>query len=187
MNIMNNDMDRAENKLTRHLREEDIVPYLEGKLPEARRDPLESHLHGCGECRTQLAELRSVMAEMDDWVVSEPPASPGSFDAAVRTRIATEGDAGSGWLTGWMQPAWGLTLGVFVLGAAGLWMLPRDTVTLEPDEVAIIVEADVDAIFQASSSDEGFVPGDELWMADYELIEEFDALFEEGENGSNQL
>lgn len=181
---MNNEMS---DELTRHLREEDIVPYLEGKLPASRRADLEGHLKGCGDCRAHLAELRSVMAEMDEWVVSEPPETLVSFDAAVRTRVAAEGDAGFGWLAGWMQPrpAWGLALGVFVLGVAGLWMLPRDTVTPAFDGIAVI-EADVDAIFQAPG-DDGVVADDGLWMADYELIQEFDALFEDGENGNSRL
>ncbi len=184
---MNNEMS---DELTRHLREEEIVPYLEGKLPEARRAGLDGHLQGCGDCRAHMDELRSVMAEMGEWVVSEPPETLGAFDAAVRTRIAAEGDAGSGWLAGWMQPqprpAWGLALGVLVLGAAGLWMLPRDTVTPDDGIAGLVIEADVDAVIRASG-DDGVATGDELWMTDYELIQEFDALFEDGENGNSRL
>ena len=185
---MNNDRNNEDR--TWHLEEEDIIPYLEGKLDEALLPGVEFHLNGCGDCRAHLAALRSVMAEMDEWAVSEPPASPSSFDAAVRLKIAAEGSEETGWLARWLQPAWGLALGVFVLGAAGLWMLPRGTVTsdLNLNEVAII-EADVDALFQASLDWEGDggMTGDDLWMADYEWIQEFDALFEDGENGHRQL
>ena len=171
--------------LTRHLREEEIVPFLEGKLPDEGRAQFESHLAECRPCREHLAELRAVMDELDDWAAVEPS---GAFDAAVREKIASDGEAPSrafGWL---LRPGWGvaLTLALLAGGAMGVWMLaPGDTA---PDVADVIVAEDVDAVFGAELNDEELAAlDDQQWTADYDLIQEFDALFDDGENGSSQL
>jgi hypothetical protein len=48
------------------------------------------HLEECGECREELAELRSTMTLMDDWATPEP--SP-FFDAKLLARLRAEQDA----------------------------------------------------------------------------------------------
>ena len=73
------------NETRNHLREEDIVPYLESRLAGADRARVDEHLADCGECRNHLAELRSVMGVLDEWVAAEPLPS---FDAAVRQNLA---------------------------------------------------------------------------------------------------
>jgi anti-sigma factor RsiW len=40
-----------------------LSEYLDGELPEGERAALESHLRGCGDCSSVLAELREVLAE----------------------------------------------------------------------------------------------------------------------------
>ena len=171
--------------LTRHLREEEIVPFLEGKLPAEGRAQFESHLAECRACREHLTELRAVMEELNDWVAVEPS---GAFDAAVRERIGSEKTpsvGGLGWL---LRPGWGvaLTLALLAGGAIGVWRLaPGDSA---PDVADVIVADDVDAVFGAALDDEEMAAlEDQQWTADYELIQEFDALFEDGENGSSQL
>ena len=38
--------------------------YLEGALPGRRRRSYERHLRGCPHCRTHLAQIRSIVAEL---------------------------------------------------------------------------------------------------------------------------
>jgi anti-sigma factor RsiW len=82
-----------------------ITRYLDGELAGAQRAALEAHVAACGECRQELAAVRTLRAAL-----AEVPV-PGS-EAADRTRIlaaagpllerhagrAGRARAGAGWL-----------------------------------------------------------------------------------------
>ena len=50
----------------------------------ASRPDVASHLAGCGECMTELAELRATFALLDTWTAPEPSAY---FDSKLHARL----------------------------------------------------------------------------------------------------
>ncbi|MGH9777374.1 MAG: anti-sigma factor family protein, partial [Candidatus Acidiferrales bacterium] len=73
--------------MSEHLKEEVMVPFLDGRLDPAERGPLEAHLAACADCRAHVDELRAVVGALGEWPAVLP--SP-SFDAALRARVAQE-------------------------------------------------------------------------------------------------
>ena len=103
------------NEPTKHLREEDFIPFLEAKLSPAECGRVGAHIAACSECRTQLDGLQSVLSLMDDWTAVEP--SP-SFDAAVRQKLEAEAAGSIGWSWFGLRPAFGASLVLVALLAA---------------------------------------------------------------------
>lgn len=169
------------NKPGTHLREEEFIPYLESRLVAADCVRVECHLRECGECRTRVAELRSLMGVLEEWTPMEP--SP-AFDAGVRRRIAEEASQPSVWAWLRLRPAFGagLVLVALLAGAAGLWQIPL------PEEVSqtAVAELDPDATIELlPAMDELLREEGELELSDnqellenYELLEQFDIFFE---------
>src|SRR3972149_1791158 len=73
--------------MSEHLREEDFIQYLDGRLNEAARAGLDRHLAACADCRGRVDELRGVMGVLGEWQAAGP--SP-RFDAALRARLAED-------------------------------------------------------------------------------------------------
>jgi anti-sigma factor RsiW len=61
---------------TSHLSSDHLAAFLDGRLTGAERERAVRHFAGCGECRSELTELRDVLA-------SARPRSRGWFVAAV--------------------------------------------------------------------------------------------------------
>ena len=168
--------------MSEHLKEENIVPFLDGRLDPAERGPVEAHLAACAACRAQVEELRAVVGVLGEW----PGVSPSpSFDAALRARVAQEAEQGSGWFA--LRPAWGAALaaGVVLAVAVASW---------QPGEVEPppLPEAPGVAVAPQPSPPAGTQPtqpetngSDELAVLDnpevldnFKLLSEFDILFE---------
>jgi anti-sigma factor RsiW len=73
--------------MSEHLKEEVIIPFLDGRLSAAERAPLQAHLAACAACRAQVDELRAVVGVLGEWPAVAP--SP-DFDAALRARVSEE-------------------------------------------------------------------------------------------------
>src|SRR5512145_1349288 len=113
--------------MSEHLKEESIIPYLDGRLSAAERQALGAHLSVCAECRERVDELRAVMSTLGEWTL-EPP-SP-AFDAALRARLAEEAEQGSGWLV--LRPIYGAALAAAVVLASAVALWPPQTVEAPP-------------------------------------------------------
>jgi hypothetical protein len=83
----------------RHLQSDELIDLAEGTRPDASAP----HLQACEACRTQLADLRTMMSRASQADVPEP--SPLFWDhlsARVRDAVAAEGVPRATWL-GWLQ------------------------------------------------------------------------------------
>lgn len=174
------------NETRNHLREEDIVPYLESRLAGPERAQVESHLAACPGCRSHLDELRSVMSVLDEWAAVEP--SP-SFDAAVRQRIAAEPEKATGWEWLRLRPALGaaLVMSALLAGAVSLWRLPPPETTGGGPEVALENRLGEEWNEILAEEDELTLVESQELIADYELLKQFDVLFELSEAEEQQL
>jgi len=97
-------------------RDEMLVAYLYGDIGSAERAAFDAHLAKCGSCRTELAELRGVRAQLDQWAPPEPVRalaydSPPHADSRARVWRSL------GQIPAWAQVAAAL---VFLGVAAGL-------------------------------------------------------------------
>lgn len=155
--------------MSTHLREEEFVSYLDARLSPAERTRLDEHLAACAACRTQLDEFRGLMGLLGEWKAVEP--SP-EFDAALRARLAEEAPGRTRW--GWFRPAYAaaaLALAGMIAVGVVLWqpMAP------EPVPPAAGVERPPRP---PVVGDDLAVVENPVLLEDYELLEEFDALFE---------
>jgi hypothetical protein len=109
---------------------------VNSKLADLLLDPqsvpmeLRNHVEDCAECGRELAELRSTMGLLDEWVVAET--NP-FFDAKLLARLRAEQEAEPvGFLERWkarfvygsslrMQPLMAGALGVIILGGGGTY------------------------------------------------------------------
>ncbi|MFQ5694415.1 MAG: anti-sigma factor family protein [Terriglobia bacterium] len=168
--------------MTTHLREQDYIPYLDGKLSAAERDSFDAHLAACADCRVRVEEMRALAGVLDQWTAVEP--SP-AFDAAVRTRLADEKEktqVGFVW-----RPAFALgALAALALLAVlvGLWQTPTPpegpqvTQTSPPEAGAPTQVESLPELTTATAGDELAVLEDAVLLENYELLQEFDVLFE---------
>jgi anti-sigma factor RsiW len=167
--------------MTKHLREDQIIPYLDGRLEPDTRQPIERHLNVCPACRTRLEELRSVLALMNEWRAADP--SPG-LERALRERLAAETEkAESAWAWLRPRPALLLALALVLVAFAAFQFWPRPASDLVPAPQVVRVTPPS----QTAPLPAGTLPGegDDLALLDnpvllenYELLEQFDILFE---------
>lgn len=167
--------------MTKHLREDEIVPYLDSRLSESERQRLDRHLADCSDCRTRMGEIRAVMSVLDEWRAVGP--SP-AFDAAVRERLRAEPEPARGWAWLRLRPAWAAALMLAVVAAIGLWQLTSPVPPLETETVQQQAQVDPTPTPE-SAPDSTAGEGDSLLLLDspvllenYELLAEFDVLFE---------
>lgn len=174
--------------MTKHLRNEELIPYLDGRLAAAKRVRLDLHLAACAACRARLEEFRGLLSLLGEWKAVEP--SPG-FDAALRAQIgqvreAAERARQASWFG--LRPAFGAALAVAVLlaGAVGLWQLmppasvaPPEVAQTAPPETGPVPETIEPALPPATETEEDLAVLDNpVLLENYELLEEFDVLFE---------
>src|SRR3972149_1192848 len=105
--------------MSEHLREEDFIQYLDGRLNEAARAELDRHLAACADCRGRVDELRGVMGVLGEWQAAGP--SP-RFDAALRARLAEEPASAPPWFA-W-RPAYAAGLAAGAVVALGVFLGP---------------------------------------------------------------
>src|SRR3990172_6657440 len=105
--------------MSEHLREEDFIQYLDGRLNEAARAELDRHLAACADCRGRVDELRGVMGVLGEWQAAGP--SP-RFDAALRARLAEEPASAPPWFA-W-RPAYAAGLAAAAVLVLGVYLCP---------------------------------------------------------------
>lgn len=164
-----------------HLKQEDYIPYLDGRLQAAERAQVEQHLAACDACRTRLDEMRSLMGVLDEWKAAE--ASP-AFDAALRARLEEEKTSRTGWFI--FRPAYAMALTAVILLALALTFWPAGVSQTDAPEVAQTPQAtqevaqgpedvDVPELFAGEETED--LAALEV-LENYELLEQFDILFE---------
>ncbi len=167
-----------------HLKEESLIPYLDGRLSASERESLGAHLSVCAECRERVDELRVVMGALAEWTL-EPP-SP-AFDVALRTRLAEETEQGSGWLV--LRPIYGAALAAAVVLAAAVALWPPATVEApplpQPPSVAVAPQPTQPSTTPSqptqpmtNGSDALAVLDSAVLLENYDMLTQFDILFE---------
>lgn len=168
--------------MSKHLREEDFIHYVDGRLNEAAHAELDRHLAACADCRGRVDELRGVMGVLGEWQAAGP--SP-RFDAALRARLAEEPALAPPWFA-W-RPAYAAALAaaaVLVLGVY-LWPPPAPDVPapvtpfppppVTPGVPPVVATPRTPA---GQGSDELAAFDNPVLLENYELLEQFDVLFE---------
>ena len=168
--------------MSKHWQEEEFIPYLDGRASPAERRRLEEHLATCNACRVQLDELRAVLGVLGEWeAVEHTP----SFDAALRARLVQEPAGRQGWFA--LRPAYALALAVAVLVAVGLalWQsapppvpAPPQVVKASPPKPVSPPPAVKTPPSPVKGEDELAVLDNPVLLENYELLEQFDVLFE---------
>lgn len=166
--------------MSRHLREEEFIPYLDGRLSEAERARLDEHLAACADCRVHLDELRAVQGVLGEWKAVQPSSG---FDAILRARLAEETPRPEPWYA--VRPAYAAALGVAVAAAVGivLWqpappeVAPPPVAQTQPPVVTQPPTIETPSL-PNGGSDELAVLDNPTLLENYELLEEFDVLFE---------
>ena len=131
------------NDLNLHPEPEQLESYLEGRLEEAQRAVLESHLVGCSRCQSELEEWRALFAALEALPSIEP--SPGFVDrvmAGVTVRpSAAQATATSRWLPrtsrGWSLMAAFLALPILGLSSLVAWLVTQPWATLLSGEALL--------------------------------------------------
>jgi Putative zinc-finger len=74
---------------SRHpIEQEELMAYLDGELPTDQATEAMSHLELCPECKTLVADFRSVSQELMAWEVKSPEAGiPSEINAALGERF----------------------------------------------------------------------------------------------------
>ena len=155
--------------MSQHLREEEFVLYLDGRVNPAEQSRLDDHLAACADCCIRLDELRALMGVLGEWKAVEP--SPG-FSPALRARLDEETRHRERWAG--LRPAYAAALGVAVLVAVtvGLWQWAPSEVGTPPQG------SETAAVLPSVERDSLTVLDNPVLMENYELLEQFDILFE---------
>jgi len=171
--------------MSEHLREEDFIHYVDGRLDEAERAELDRHLAACAGCRGRVDELRGLMGVLGEWQAAGP--SP-RFDAALRARLAEEPASAPPWFA--LRPAYAAALAaaaaVLALGVY-LWPptppdVPAPVTQLPPPPLtpgappAVATPRPGQPTVQVNDGLAAF--NNPVLLENYELLEEFDVLFE---------
>jgi len=147
-----------------HLKEEQVVPYLDGRLASEEQAAVERHLTACAECRTRIKDLRGLLGVLDEWRGAE--VSPG-FPAAVRQRIEAE-SAGAARSGSWR---W-VYAGALAVAAAVLLVIIVQPPVPEPTGLP----AEVTQTPEETAEEMALV--EPVVLENYELLRDFDLLFE---------
>ncbi len=97
-----------------------LIAYLDGRVNDAERSEVESHLAACRPCRTRAEEFRLLWGVLEEVPMQEP--SPG-FDAGLRARIAAEPPRPSLWA--WLAPSPRLAVAVSLLLLLAVYISSR--------------------------------------------------------------
>lgn len=175
-----------------HWKEEEFLEYLDRRVTPKARARLEAHLAACADCRRQLEEMRALRSVLDEWTPA--PVSSG-FEARLRARLADTRPAPRGWFA--LRPAFALGFAAVasLTVAVMLWRAPETEVVQVPPHTPLpTAPATVPSTPESPSVGAATPPTDTetlallenpVLLSDYELLEEFDILFEplEKENG----
>lgn len=168
-----------------HLREEEFIHFLDNRLSEVEHRRLAAHLKDCPDCDRRVQEMRDLLGLLEEWPAAG--ASPG-FEAGLRQRLAGQKPA-TGWFV--LRPTYALALAAVALVAVGLvlWQpigptapvaqLPTQSVKQPVTPRQQTQTPIVSATPQASDvGDELATLENPVLLDNYELLQEFDILFE---------
>ena len=172
--------------MSEHLREEDFIHYVDGRLDEAERAELDRHLAACAGCRGRVDELRGLMGVLGEWQAAGP--SP-RFDAALRARLAEEPAPAPPWFA--LRPAYAAALAAAAVLALGVYLWPPEVagpMVVPPSVVPPpppLARARPPVVARPRPGQPTVQVNDGLaafnnpvLLENYELLEEFDVLFE---------
>ena len=171
--------------MNEHVKEESLVPYVDGRLSGAERAQFDTHLASCGACRERVDELRALLGVLGEWTLEQP--SP-AFDAALRARWAEERDQGTGWFS--LRPVYGAALAAAVVIASAVALWPPATVELPPlPQAPGVAQAPQPgqpsaptlpqpSPSQSNGTDALAVLDNSVLLENYDMLTQFDILFE---------
>lgn len=170
----------------KHLREELVVPYLDGRLGVEERAEVERHLEACAECQARVSGVRGVLEVLSQWEAAEP--SEG-FSRAVETRLEAEAQAEAARQARWvvrLRPAHAGVLAAAVAVLLVVALLPTTVERVEPPAPAPTARPTERAQPMPTPSAEADREADSGELAalepalleDYELLRDFDVLFD---------
>lgn len=114
-----------------------LEAYVEEALPDAERAVLESHLQGCGRCRTEVEEWRALFTALEGLPAFQP-ASGFTERVMAQVRLPAPWWARLGALVaqlaprstfGWVLVATLVSVPALTAGGAVAWLLTRPAVT----------------------------------------------------------
>lgn len=145
-----------------------LVVYLDGRAQPAERRAVEQHLSTCAACRTRVEEFRGLLGVLDDLPEITPS---GSFDAALRARIAAEPERRGFWH---LLPSPRLGFAVTALVVLSVWLSSSPRMKVPPTGTSEASRA-----LQQTSSDSDFgMIRDLPVLENYDVVSKFDALSE---------
>lgn len=138
---------------------DELLGYVDGRLPEAERAAVASHLAQCAACAHRLAEIRRVWELLDQ--LPELAPSP-AFHARLRLRQQASWSFGD-WLRQWLRPAAAVAAAAALACWISLRLPPRPSAALpvSPGE---------------PSSQDFLVVKDLPVLENYDVLVNFDAL-----------
>ena len=146
-----------------HLTAGELIDAMEGMLEAGRR----AHLDACEQCRTELANLSSVLREARAVDMPEPsPIFWQHFSRRVRTAIEAEPLPSSGW-AGWLR--WPVLV---PLGAAALLvmtMMLRVPAPIEPVTSMSLVSVNGSDVTSATTADD-IALADDRWVLVADIV-----------------
>jgi anti-sigma factor RsiW len=107
--------------------ENQILPYVDGRLKVGEVKEMEAHLKTCAACQLRVNEFRALSGLLDELPQIEPS---GAFDARVRARVAAEPVKQSWWSV--FAPSPRVAFAASMLLLATVWFGSRPNETLVP-------------------------------------------------------
>jgi hypothetical protein len=148
-------------------RDEMLVAYLNGDIETDDRAVFEAHVRSCAPCRAELAELRGVRGQLDQWAPPEPvPNSTRDWRPAADSRAHV-------WATLSRIPVWAQAAAALLLvaAAAGLANLnvryDRGVLTVGTGWLASTAPQD-----RAAAAPQGVAQNPAPWRADLAALEQ---------------
>jgi anti-sigma factor RsiW len=138
--------------------EQQMMPYVDGRLKIGEQREVEAHLASCPACRVRVNEFRAVSGLLDELPQIEP--SP-AFDARVRARVAAEPVKQSWWAVFAPSPRAALAASMLLL--ATIWIGSRPTTPGNHSQNVAVNPANID-------------PNDLPVLENYDILANFEPL-----------
>jgi Putative zinc-finger len=104
--------------------ENQMMPYVDGRLKASEQRAMEAHLETCSACRLRVNEFRAVSGLLDELPQIEPSAA---FDARVRARVAAEPVKQSWWTVFAPSPRAAFAASLLLLATIWVGSRPSNT------------------------------------------------------------
>jgi anti-sigma factor RsiW len=145
--------------------ENQILPYVDGRLKEGERLEMEKHLAACTACQLRVNEFRAVTGLLDELPVIQPSEA---FDLRVHARVAAEPVKQSWWAS--FMPAPRVALAASMLLLATVWIGTRSNpVPIAQDDIPVLENYDVLANFDPLTELPPPVPADEATQQNQQM------------------